>query len=121
MLDILYYIVDVLQIQPSQQDPEVLQTLLARSNCVQLIDRSRLDPWVIVDAEAPVQMAINTFCMQRCHRAAVSRRGGVLSSILTQSAMVRWIAGFDLNSIGPLSERTIRETGVGSRCAPNTG
>lgn len=115
MLDILYFITDIMQIQSgSIEDPALVHAMMANSNCLQLIDRSHVDPWVVLNEESSIQAAIDTFSHSRYHRAACSSRGGVLSSILTQSAILRWIANHDLNTIGPISMKTVTELRLGS-------
>jgi hypothetical protein len=103
----------------SPQDPALLHALLGKSSCLQLVDRSKIDPWIVLNQNISVQDAIDTFAHRKCHRVALSNDEGVLTSILTQSALVRWVANHDFNTIGPISMVTVSDLQLGSSYVPS--
>jgi CBS-domain-containing membrane protein len=99
MLDILQYVVEVLQMDVRSDETWVMSEQFKNTPAVMLRNRSQRNPWTVVPADASLQFAVNHLVNASAHRAAVCGPKGELVSIITQSAIVRYLGSSPLNAL----------------------
>jgi len=77
--------------------------------CVVLPNRSKRDPWQIIQEDSPISLAINKLSISGIHRLAVFDSSGQFTSILTQSRVARYISNrsLELGEFGRIEIRNL--------------
>jgi len=120
MLDILAWLVAVGELpkEPTMLFGEWQRriSLFESTPCTQLLQHAQRHPWLTINRELPIQEAIDFMVSRHANRVGLIEPNGTFSSILTQHRIIKWLAGMDVLSFGPLlSNATLGELGVGFR------
>jgi len=113
VFDILAYIVEVLGVPLDKNEEWALRKEFLTTKCTVLPNRSMRNPWAVISEDAPVQTAINIMAQTNLTRLAVTDSEGHLTSILTQTRLVRYLAN-RVNEIGPITNIPIERLGLGN-------
>lgn len=113
VFDILAYIVEVLGVPLDKNEEWALRKEFLTTKCTVLPNRSMRNPWAVINENASVQTAINIMSQTNLTRLAVTDQEGHLTSVLTQTRLVRYLSN-RTNEIGPIANIPIERLGLGN-------
>jgi len=118
LLDILAYVVDIIQYQASDVTVQKLEELIVQDRfkntpVTSIIQRALRNPWYTINENAPLQEAIDMFDKFKIYQIAVSDSLGRFSSVLTQFRVLVWIANRSTNELGDLALEPIETFKLG--------
>lgn len=113
IFDILAYIVEVLGVPLDKDEEWLLRNEFLTTSCIVLPNRSMRNPWAVINENAYVQSAINIMSQTGLTRLAVTDNEGHLTSILTQTRLLRYLAN-RAGELGPLASVSIKRLGLGN-------
>jgi CBS domain-containing protein len=126
-MDILAYVIETLgleNVDTWKHGEDWLAKEQFQAPCSRLIHRGSRSPWFTLSMESSIQTAINIMAEHNLHRVALFDTSGQLASVLTQSALVRWLAARATPTrMGELTKHTVGDWGLGVRkviTVPNT-
>lgn len=85
-----------------------------QGSCLHVIQKSKRNPWYVIQATESIQKALSVMSEFNIHRLAVSDMNNNFVSILTQSRIVGWLADH-VEEVGQLSNMTLEEFKFGYR------
>jgi len=113
VFDILAYVVDVLNLPIDKDESWMASSQFQNSSCIVLPNKSKKNPWYIINENDPIQSAINALSQNNIHRIAVVDSAGRFSSVITQSRIIRFLSNRSLE-LGELGMQTIEQLNISS-------
>lgn len=113
VFDILAYIVEVIGVPLDKNEEWSMRKEFNSTLCSVLPNRSMRNPWAVIHENASIQTAINSMAETGLTRLAVTDEGGHLTSILTQTRLVRYLSN-RAHEMGKITEIPLRRFGLGN-------
>mmetsp|Transcript_14451 Transcript_14451/g.22730 ORF Transcript_14451/g.22730 Transcript_14451/m.22730 type:complete len:295 (+) Transcript_14451:19-903(+) len=83
------------------------------ASCAELADRSHRNPFIGIDENSPLELAIERMNKNKVHRLATLNSAGELCDLISQSEIVRFLSSH-LDEF-PVSTKTVEELSLGYR------
>jgi CBS domain-containing protein len=115
--DILAFLVEKLDLQDKRNwnlMEDWMAQLQFQGSCLHAIQKSRRNPWYVIQASETVHRAMEVMAEFNIHRLAVSDMNNNFVSILTQSRLVNWLAD-TVDKAGKLAAMSLEDFKFGYR------
>jgi CBS domain-containing protein len=111
LFDVLSYVVEVLNLPLEPSEDWIVSDSFQNTSCLTLVGRSQRSAWMLIGEDTPLQAAVNS--LTEVHRLAVVDSQGNLTSVLTQSRVVHWLANRSEWVMGDIATMSVDDFRLG--------